>query len=174
MQNKIIIVVFGLPGSGKSYFAEALAGEINAKWINSDIVRHEMSGEGQYGDKDKSLIYQAMGEKAREVLTDETPVILDATFFRKALRQDVIDLGKEMHAQVVWMEIVADEELIRQRTERKRKYSEADFKVYHKVKDQFEPLKSEHLTLKSGESNLDTMLATALTYLRTNYGFKAD
>lgn len=174
MNKKLIIVVFGLPGSGKSWFAEALAREINATCINSDIVRHEMSGIGQYSEKDKSLVYQDMNERAREVLTDESPVILDATFFREALRQDIIELGEEMQAEVIWMEIVADEELIQKRTSRKRKYSEADFKVYHFIKDQFEPLETDHLTLKSGLGNIDIMLATALTYLRTNYGFKAD
>jgi len=35
----MIIIVFGLPGSGKSYFASKLAERINARYINSDVIR---------------------------------------------------------------------------------------------------------------------------------------
>jgi len=39
----MIIVVTGLPGSGKSYFAQQLAPLMDAEYINSDKVRSLMS-----------------------------------------------------------------------------------------------------------------------------------
>ena len=38
----MVVIVFGLPGSGKSYFASRLAGIISADYINSDRVRREI------------------------------------------------------------------------------------------------------------------------------------
>lgn len=35
------ILIFGLPGSGKSYLAEPLAEELGGVWINADQVRKE-------------------------------------------------------------------------------------------------------------------------------------
>jgi len=35
------ILLFGLPGSGKSYLAEPLAKELDGVWINADQVREE-------------------------------------------------------------------------------------------------------------------------------------
>ena len=39
MREKIIILVMGLPGSGKTTLALELKKYLNATWINADVVR---------------------------------------------------------------------------------------------------------------------------------------
>ena len=51
----MIVIVFGLPGSGKSYFASHLASMINADYINSDKVRRTMFDTRTYQKRKKWL-----------------------------------------------------------------------------------------------------------------------
>jgi predicted kinase len=56
----MIIIVMGLPGSGKSYFAQRLAITINADYISSDRVRKTMMSSRTYSTKEKLLVYDEM------------------------------------------------------------------------------------------------------------------
>ena len=66
------------------------------------------------------------------------------------------------------IEITADEEIIRQRLRRTRKYSEADFNVYEKIRDEFEEITMPHLTLQSTDDNLEQMLKSAISYINSD------
>ncbi|HUZ58418.1 MAG TPA: AAA family ATPase [Hanamia sp.] len=49
----MIVIVFGLPGSDKSYFASRLAKMIHAGHVNSDKVRKEWFKERVYSEDEK-------------------------------------------------------------------------------------------------------------------------
>ena len=53
----MIVIVFGLPGSGKSYFASRFAKVINAGYINSDMIRKEIFEKREYSDQEKKAVY---------------------------------------------------------------------------------------------------------------------
>ena len=53
----MIIVVSGLPGTGKSYFAEKLSGRLGAVHFNSDKMRNALHVRGKYTIGDKLHIY---------------------------------------------------------------------------------------------------------------------
>ena len=44
--------------------------------------------------------------------------------------------------------------------------SEADFEVYQKIKNQWEPLNEDHLILQSTDDNINEMLNKAAGYLQ--------
>lgn len=44
----MIILVAGLPGPGKSYFAEKLAGILSAVYLNTDRIRLALHAAGKY------------------------------------------------------------------------------------------------------------------------------
>lgn len=158
-----VVAVCGLPGSGKSYFAERLAEEMNAEYISSDIVRKEMYAERTYADEEKLSVYGEMNTRASRVAAEKKNVVLDATFYRN----DVRDLLTDTYGPSLrWIEVRADESIIRHRLDRPRKHSEADFQVYLKIKDAWEPLEQGHLTLISENDNIEEMLKEAMQYLR--------
>jgi predicted kinase len=157
------VIVFGLPGSGKSYFARRLAGKIGAAYINSDVVRREMPGPRTYSAEEKTAVYDRMIEKARAALRQHRRVVIDGTFYRDALRRRFLDALPP--GRVRFIEVLADETLVRERLGRPRKDSEADYAVYNKVKSQWEPLNGDHLALRSTDGNIDALLAAAHEYL---------
>jgi predicted kinase len=71
--------------------------------------------------------------------------------------------GKE---EISFIEVQADENIIRQRLKKPRQYSEADFEVYKLIKQQNEPIDEPHLILKSTDDNIDEMLQKASEYLK--------
>jgi hypothetical protein len=62
--------------------------------------------------------------------------------------------------------IKSDERTINQRLKKKRRYSDADFSVYKKIKSEFEPINLEHLILATDKLSLDEMIATSLEFIQ--------
>jgi predicted kinase len=161
----MIVIVFGLPGSGKSYFASRLAKMINARHVNSDKVRKEMFTERIYSEHEKKMVYNKMLELMKEAVQQNNDLVLDATFHRKETRQMLLE-EMEDHDEIIFIEIEADENIIRERVEKKRPFSEADFEVYKLISQQNEPLAEAHLVLKSTNDNINEMLERATKYLK--------
>ena len=161
----MIVIVLGLPGSGKSYFASRLAEVIQADYINSDQVRKEMFSKRMYSEQEKGAVYNAMLEKMKSVVQLNKDLVIDATFHREDSRQLFIRQlrGKAMF---FFIEITANPDLIRRRLKKERPFSEADFDVYELTRHQWQPLSEPHLSLESTDENIDYMLDRAVNYLR--------
>ncbi len=160
-----IVVVMGLPGSGKTYFAQHLARVLSAETISSDQVRNEHRQRGRYELSNKLAVYHAMVEQAEVALADGQSVVLDATFHLRVFRRLVADWAERQDHSLRYIEIIADEATTRKRTRRSRSDSEADYEVYRQLKREAEPLESAHLRLDSSHEDVDTMLQLALDYL---------
>jgi predicted kinase len=158
----MIVIVFGLPGSGKSYFAEQLAKIMDADYVNSDRIRRELFLERTYSEKEKFKVYEAMLSKMQDAIDSEKDIVLDATFYKNAMRQLFV---KNATGKVFFIEVWANDEVIKERLKKSRPYSEADFEVHKLVAKQWEPFEENHLKLKSTNDNIDAMLQKALKYL---------
>lgn len=160
-----IVMVIGLPGAGKTTFAQRLAMALSAKHFNTDIIRDALGKRGQYDPETKSAIYNEMLRQTESTLAAGENVVVDGTFYQKALRAPYAELARQYAADIHWIEIRADEELVRKRVQQKRAYSEADFSVYLKIKAEYEPLEVPHLELWSDQLNLDAMVEQTLRHL---------
>jgi len=160
----MVILVIGLPGSGKSYFASKLAGKIAAGYINSDRVRKNIPGRKTYSVKEKLAVYGEMLGQMKKTIKQNKNVVLDGTFYKKEVRE-IFRKEIEGKESLDLIEIRADESLIRERLKKYRPDSEADFEVYKKIKKQWEPVDEPHLVLHSSDDNISSMLDKAEEYL---------
>ncbi len=161
----MIILVSGLPGSGKSYFAEKLAARLEAEYLNSDQVRLTMKALGKYSFQDKLRVYHEMANQTTGLLTEKKTVVVDATFYRQRTCDLFFKLAMEKSIPIRIIEVIADEALIRERLNEPREFSEADFAVYEKVRDEFEKITAPHLILQSTNDNIIVMLNKAIQYI---------
>ena len=161
----MIVMIAGLPGSGKSYFAEKLAERLGAVYISSDQVRKAVQALGQYSFQDKLKIYNEMVRLAAHTLKEHKTVIVDATFYQQPIRDLFFSLAKTLFVPLIFIEVYADEDLIRERLKKPREHSEADFTVYKKVKNYFENITEPHLKLQSNNENIQNMLNKAIQYI---------
>ncbi len=162
-----MILVCGLPGSGKTYFASRLAQSIDAIHLSSDTMRRASGKWEIYDEATKATIYDAMLFRASALVTDGKVVVLDATFYKKDIRDQFVRAAMRLGAKYALIEIRASEETIRQRITQPRKDSRADFDVYLKIRDAFEEITGDHLVLHSDDAGIDEMLVTAIEYLRS-------
>ena len=161
----MIIAVFGLPGSGKSYFARSLADQLNACYISSDQVRKDLFPSPSYTEKEKERVYRELYNNMYDFLHRRQPLVMDATFYRKDLREQFNLEAESIGCQIAWIEIRADDKLVRERLSLPRANSDADYEVHTLIKGSFQPMIEPHLVLHSSNTNLDDMLVKALEYV---------
>lgn len=162
----MLIIVSGLPGSGKSFFAKRLSALLDAEYINSDATRRSMNAMGRYAFEDKLNVYEEMAKKAGASLRKDRVVVVDATFYHHEMRDIFLTLGTLLHKPICYIEVVADEVVIRERLSKPRADSEADYPVYQQLKLQYENPDRTHLVLRSTDDNIDTMLGQAIDYVK--------
>jgi predicted kinase len=163
----LIVIVFGLPGSGKSYFATRLATAIQARYVSSDELRKRMFAARTYSDEEKMRVYEAMLAAMEEAIARGDAVVLDATFGRAVWRRMFEDAAAAAGLRIIYIEIIAGEALIRERLQVPRTTSDADYTVYQQLKAGMEPLHEDHLVLSSSEDNIDSMLTQAMDHIHT-------
>ena len=149
-------MICGLPGVGKTTVAKKLAPLLNAVILSTDKIRKELFKSPTYSKKEKNQIYDVMILMAKYLHTVNVSCILDATFNKSAFRNEVKrKLGiKTNHLHIV--ECVCPENLIISRLKsRKNDYSDADIKVYKKMKKIHEPIKEKHIQVNTGTNSAD-------------------
>jgi predicted kinase len=164
----MVVVVFGLPGSGKTFFARQLMLRINARYISSDNVRAELEQLGKYNKQTKLLIYKEMLSLMEKAITSNHSVVVDATFYKDSIRNEFKVKTRQFNSVLHFIEIKAADTVVMERLKIKREDSEADFKVYLKIKSEFEPLAEDHLILYSDRDQITVMLNKALAYINYN------
>lgn len=164
----MLILVTGLPGSGKTTLAKAYAARHGALHLNSDLLRRELGLMGHYLPEDKKKVYDALLERTRDALLAGKAVVVDSTFFKESIREPFRTLAAECKVKLYWIEIRASERSIRERVQTPRPDSEADFSVYEKIRDAYEPLREPHLALWSDEMSLTEMAASVREFVTEN------
>jgi len=163
----MVIIVFGLPGSGKSYFASRLAIKLNALYVNSDELRIKLFSKRSYTDAEKMLVYDSMLAAMSDAIPLKKSIVLDATFYKESLRNKFEQTADEFKEKIIYIEVTAPENIIEERLKNPRIYSEANFDVYLKLKEISEPLLNDHLVLISSNNNISSMLREAIHHINT-------
>jgi predicted kinase len=161
-----IVLVGGLPGSGKSFFASRLAETAGAIYLSSDKLRKAMAASGKYARADKLAVYRALALRTEEALKKNTWVVVDATFSHRVMRNIFLALATRLSVPGVFIWLYADEVLIKQRLSKPRQDSEADYTVYEALRDQCEAIDTPHTALESTSDNIDTLLEIGLNLMR--------
>jgi len=145
----MLLLIAGLPGSGKTTIASAFAALTGARHFNSDALRRELGLMGHYRPEDKEKVYASLVQHARESLKRGETVVVDSSFFKESVREPFRALAAECGVALRWVEVRASEDTLRERLSHPRPDSEADFKVYEQIRDQFEPLPEDRLIIQT-------------------------
>ncbi len=150
-----LVVVCGLSGTGKSTLAGALQRRTGFAHVNSDVVRKQLAGvplrsrpgPALYTPEMNARTYRTMLQLADSHLAGHRGVILDATFQRRDHRAAARAVAEERGVPFLLVESwCADDEVRRrlaQRSEAGEGPSDADWNVYLKQRQQYEPVRSE-------------------------------
>lgn len=143
-----VIIIFGLPGVGKTTVARELATKMKSVVLSSDKIRKELFKKPTYSSKEKKLIYDVMILLAKYLHNSGISCILDATFSQNEFRNEVIKKLNLRKNQVFLVECICPEEITLSRIKaRKNDFSDADISVYKKMKKIYEAVKTKHITV---------------------------
>jgi len=157
----MLILVCGLPGTGKSSFSKELSKRFHAVHLNSDVIRKKLFAKPTYSVEEKTKVYNAMAAQAEELLKEGRNVILDATFFHREYRSMMRRIAERHGVKIHIVCCVLGEYEAKNRImQRKKGVSDADYEVYLKLKKEFEPIEGEHLEIDTSlplKKRLDTV-----------------
>lgn len=143
-----LVAVCGLPGTGKTTVAEAIAERLGAERLRTDVVRKELFPDPEYTEEEVSAVYREVLDRARERLEAGESVVVDATFqdvrYREWARERAADAGADFELVVVECDEDVARERIRSRTEDE---SDADVDVYDIFAETFDPVEMDHDTI---------------------------
>ncbi len=165
----MVILVMGLPGSGKSYFAERLAKRLRADYMNTDVIRKSRLEKPTYTDEEKIMIYKEVFDAVYDHAYSRKPLVIDGTFYHRKIRDNFLKLATDLNIELKWIEIVAEEPQIKKRLAEKREWSDANFEVYKSIEEKYTPLVEDHLILKSVDGQVKAMVDKALVYILKKY-----
>lgn len=162
----MLLLIAGLPGTGKTTVARAFAALSGATHLNSDTLRRELGLMGHYTPEDKEQVYKTLLDRARQALLRGEAVVVDSTFYKEQIRTPFIELALECTVPLYWVEVQAEASTLRERLSHPRPDSEADFAVYEKVRDAFEPLPEDRLVIHTDQVTPAVAAAKILQYLK--------
>jgi aminoglycoside phosphotransferase family enzyme/predicted kinase len=115
-----LVVVGGLPGTGKTTVASNLAEQLGGVALRSDVIRKELMGidpttpagddfgAGLYAPEITARVYRAMLDRASALLATGTTVVLDASFADAPHRLDARTLAADTTSELTELRCVLD------------------------------------------------------------------
>jgi uncharacterized protein len=147
-----LVLVGGLPGTGKTTLATALAERAGLTLIRSDVVRKELAGleagdragadwgEGIYTEEWSRRTYDACLSRAEEALFRGGRVVVDASFHGDERRRAFLEVGARLGTRVAFLVCEAPDEVAESRLDRRRAdASDADRRTHAEMARRWEP-----------------------------------
>jgi len=175
----MLIVMAGLPGTGKSTIARLLAGSLRtdgagATILDKDVVRAALFGpfEIEYSTRQDDFCVDVMLQAAEYMLCQDPDkrVILDGrTFSRRYQIDGVRAFARKLGVPCALIECVCSDETVRQRLDRdasegRHLATNRNYEMYLSVKGRAEPIEGPKLVLNT-EDDLKRCVQRCMDYV---------
>ncbi len=138
----LLLVLSGLPASGKSTLAAGLAARHPFCIIATDPIRKTFFPQRTYSGEESAATHRVAHAVLRRLLGRGVWCVLDGTNLRRSHREAALALGTAAGARVVGLQLAVSEDLVRERLRGhtgERAGSEAGLEVYDLLLGEFEP-----------------------------------
>jgi len=128
-------ITVGIPGCGKSTFADEYGSQTGAIVISSDKLREELTGDAEDQTRNRDL-FGIMHQRVRTILDEGYSVVVDATNLKPEYRKNLMDiaLDLEVPAYAHWFGVSMDFDTCQGRNlARERVVPEHVMKRFHKM-----------------------------------------
>ncbi|MCA9337808.1 ATP-binding protein [Candidatus Saccharibacteria bacterium] len=103
----VLMMLYGFPGSGKTYLAKQLCDTLQAAHVSSDRIRGELFEKPRYDKAEDEIVEHLMLYMTQEFLDAGVSVVFDTNASRFAERRTLRELAQKHHAKplLVWLQI---------------------------------------------------------------------
>lgn len=146
-----LVLMVGLPGTGKSTLARRLAALLPASIVESDRVRRVLFKWPRHTLHESRRVHQVCRVLIERLLRQGSSVIFDATNLMEAHRALIYQIADRLQIPLVILLVTAPPEVVRQRLEGRvhqrdpEDASEATWPVYERMRRSMEPIGRPYL-----------------------------
>lgn len=169
-----LLMLYGFPGAGKTYFARQLCDHIQAAHLQADRIRNELFSQPRGDKQENDIVEQMMNYMAEEFLAAGVSVVYDVNAARGKQRFMLRELARHNKAKplVVWFQMDEDTAFGRSvKRDRRRaddKYAatldRTSFEAY--IGQMQNPSATEDYVVVSGKHLFNTQLSAVARKLR--------
>lgn len=118
-----LILMYGYPGSGKTYLARQLSEDVQAAHVQSDRIRFELFEQPRYDRQENQIVDHLMQYMTEEFLNAGISVLYDINAMRVTQRRELRELARKHKADVlmIWLQIDQDSAFMRANKRDRRK-----------------------------------------------------
>ena len=178
-ERPCLVLVAGLPGTGKSTLARHLAERLELVVLRSDVIRKELAGlpvdrpatdrAALYSPDQTTRTYAELLRRADELLLDGRRVLVDASFREEGWRQLFLDLARRRGVRARLLRCTASPALVRQRLEARRgDASDAGWDEYRRLAQEWQAptdTTGRHLSEIATDEGIEATVEAALVEL---------
>ncbi|MGQ9571641.1 MAG: AAA family ATPase [Dehalococcoidia bacterium] len=165
--NPALVVLSGLPGSGKSYFCRRLISRHPMARLESDALRKALFGQPTYSPEESRRLFSACHLVLSRLLAIGIPAILDATNLREVHRRQLYRIADRHKAKLILVQLQAPSSVVHKRLEARVKglqpqdLSDAGPEVYERLQRDVEPIARPHISVDSS-AGIEAAIAAVL------------
>jgi len=169
----VLVLMYGFPGSGKTYFARQFVERVQAAHLQADRIRHELFQQPRYDREENAVVAQIMDYMTGEFLQAGVSVVYDTNVLRTQQRRQLREMARKADAETVliWQQIDSDSAAARVMKRDRRKaddrYSlQPDYSTFQKLASAMQnPANAEEYVVTSGKHVFPTQYSTLMRYL---------
>ena len=156
-ESPCLVILCGLPGTGKSHFARELTARAPFVWLNSDRTRKLLVARPQYSRREHRRVFAAMHVLTRGYLRDGYSVVFDATNLNENVRAPLYAAADDAGVAPLIIRFTAHPNLIRKRMAERAAgianatQSDAGWEVYSRMAVADLPVPRPHLLVRGPE-----------------------
>jgi predicted kinase len=145
-----VVVLSGLPGSGKTTFARGLAAALAAEHVESDAIRRSIFRQPAYTFAESRIVFREVDRRCELALAKRRTVVVDATNLVEEHRARFTALAVRLSAPLVSVRLTAPAATVHARLATPRDgHSQAGTDVYSAMRPTVEPSRPPAVVIDS-------------------------
>ena len=152
----VLIIISGLPGTGKTYFARRLAERLPLTIIESDAFRKVLFPSPTYSSEESACLFRVIHSLIKKLLKEGISLILDATNLSDRHLVSLYLITNSSGAKPILVSVEAPDETVRQRLETRpqdaNEKSDADWIIYLRMKEAVRKIRRQHYTVDTSRN----------------------
>ena len=182
LSNPLVMVVIGLPGSGKSFFAGAFAQTFGAALVSRDKIRWTLFAHHTYSDNENTMTDQVSDLLITELFRTRKTFVLDGGYDTRVARAELAAEARKAGFKVLTIIVQTDEPTSQRRAANrdarrsgdKYKQSLSAEEFAAQVKAHQPPVIDKNTVVISGKHTYQTQVRTVLKKIIETQGVKHD